>query len=104
MRVLTDGITQRRTITLAIVLAVGTLTKVSGVTLVPLVGLALIIHGWRTGNWKPILLTGALIGRHVLGEFDRHHVSEVLAFENALRPGYPLRRFREQLAGCSYVT
>lgn len=62
VRTVNDGITPRRTAILAVVVALGTLTKVSGVTLVPLVGLALLIHGWRTGRWKESLVAGIVIG------------------------------------------
>lgn len=61
-RLLTEGLTTRRAITLAVVLTLGTLTKVSGVTLVPLVGLALLIHGWHKREWRQVITAGLVIG------------------------------------------
>jgi hypothetical protein len=62
-RILRDGLTTRRAATLAIVLTAATITKISGLTLVPIVGLGLLIHALRTKEWKPTLLASlGLIG------------------------------------------
>ena len=58
VRVLKDGITTRRAATLAVVVPLATLSKVSGVTLVPLVGLALLISAWRRREWKQAIFAG----------------------------------------------
>ncbi|MBN1310815.1 MAG: DUF2142 domain-containing protein [Anaerolineae bacterium] len=52
IRVLKAGLTKRRTITLAIITALATLTKISGLTLLPVVGLVLLIHAWHTREWR----------------------------------------------------
>ena len=61
VRVVNQGISPRRVATLAMVVTLGTLSKVSGVTLVPLVGLALLIHGFRTHQWRQMILAGMVI-------------------------------------------
>lgn len=58
IRVLKEGLTLQRSITLAIVLAAGALTKISGLTLLPLVALALLFYAWRSGDWRGAILTG----------------------------------------------
>jgi 4-amino-4-deoxy-L-arabinose transferase-like glycosyltransferase len=58
VRVIAEGVTAQRAIMLAVVAALGTLTKLSGLSLLPLVGLALIIHALRTGQWRSTILTG----------------------------------------------
>jgi hypothetical protein len=46
---------------LSILFALGTITKVSGATLVPVIGLALLIRGLRNNEWKSVLITGGSI-------------------------------------------
>lgn len=70
-RIIKDGITLRRAATLAIVGALATLTKISGWTFMPLIGLALLIHVWQgkwaIQRWKESLYSGfALIGAWVV--------------------------------------
>jgi 4-amino-4-deoxy-L-arabinose transferase-like glycosyltransferase len=57
-RVLNAGLTRRRVIWLALVVALSTLTKLSGLTLLPLVGLVLLVHALRTGQWRESILAG----------------------------------------------
>lgn len=57
-RIVKEGLTFRRSVTLSVVTALATLTKISGLTLIPLVGLALLIHALKTRQWKQVLLTG----------------------------------------------
>ncbi len=58
VRVLKEGITMRRAVTLAVVVALATITKISGLTLLPLTGLVLLIHGLRTKEWRQVIGTG----------------------------------------------
>lgn len=58
VRIVRDGITTHRAVTLATVLALATITKISGLTLIPIVGLGLLIHAVRTGEWKRVIFTG----------------------------------------------
>jgi 4-amino-4-deoxy-L-arabinose transferase-like glycosyltransferase len=58
VRIAKEGLTPRRSITLSVVTALATLTKISGLTLIPLIGLALLIHALKTRQWKQVLLTG----------------------------------------------
>lgn len=58
VRILKDGIQTRRAAALAVILSLATITKISGLTLVPLTGLVLLIHGVRTGEWRQVILTG----------------------------------------------
>jgi 4-amino-4-deoxy-L-arabinose transferase-like glycosyltransferase len=63
VRIISDGITTRRALTLAIVLALASITKISGLTLVPLAGLALLVRARRAGEWREAGLAGlAIIG------------------------------------------
>ncbi len=61
VRILKTGLTTRRVITLAIVVALGSITKISGLTLFPIVGLALLIHAVRTGKWHETILAGLTV-------------------------------------------
>jgi hypothetical protein len=62
-RILRDGLTTQRAATLAVVLALATIAKVSGLTLIPIVGLGLLVHALRTNDWKRAIVTGlGLIG------------------------------------------
>ncbi len=61
VRVLRDGLSTQRSITLAVVVALGSLTKISGLTFAPVVGLALAVHGWRTRRWREAVAAGGLI-------------------------------------------
>jgi 4-amino-4-deoxy-L-arabinose transferase-like glycosyltransferase len=56
-RIWQEGITTRRAITLAMVTAAATLTKTSGLTFVPVIGLAVLARGWREKRWRPVLFT-----------------------------------------------
>lgn len=58
VRVLKYGLSPQRAATLAVVVALGTLTKISGLTFLPVVGLALAIHARRTGRWREAILSG----------------------------------------------
>ncbi len=63
VRLLRDGLTTRRAITLAVVVSLATITKISGLTLLPVIGLAFLIHALRTGRWRETILAGlALVG------------------------------------------
>jgi len=71
VRVARHGITLRRSATLAVVGALITLTKISGWTFMPLIGLALLIHvlrnDWSKQAWKESMFTGfAHIGAWLL--------------------------------------
>lgn len=57
-RVLRDGLPTRRAATLAVVLGLAALTKLSGLTLLPVTGAALAVHAHRTGGWRRTLATG----------------------------------------------
>jgi 4-amino-4-deoxy-L-arabinose transferase-like glycosyltransferase len=57
-KIVKEGLTARRSLTLAVVTALATITKISGLTLVPVVGLALLIHALKRRQWKQVLLTG----------------------------------------------
>lgn len=61
IRIVKHGLTDRRALTLAIVLAVTTLSKVSGITLIPLAGLVLGYQVWQTGEWKAAIRAGIMI-------------------------------------------
>ncbi len=61
VRIAKRGLTDRRALTLAVVLAVTTLSKVSGITLIPLAGLVLAYQIWQTGTWKGVLKAGGMI-------------------------------------------
>ena len=58
VRIVKEGITTRRAATLAVVAALATITKISGLTLIPLIGLGLLIHALRTGEWRKTIYTG----------------------------------------------
>ncbi|MBN1428773.1 MAG: glycosyltransferase family 39 protein [Anaerolineae bacterium] len=60
-RILQDGLTTRRVITLAVVAGLATLTKISGLTLLPIIGLVLLFHAWRTREWRQMIAAGLAI-------------------------------------------
>ncbi|GAB4469470.1 MAG: hypothetical protein Kow00124_04640 [Anaerolineae bacterium] len=63
VRILCDGLTARRAVTLAVAASLATITKISGLTLLPVIGLAFLIHALRTGRWRDTILAGlALVG------------------------------------------
>jgi hypothetical protein len=61
-RIIQSGFTRMRSATLAVVLALATITKISGLTLLPLVVLVLAIRAWRANEWRQAILTGLGIG------------------------------------------
>lgn len=61
LRVLADGLTIRRMLALSVVTALATLTKISGLTLLPVVGLVLLLHGWRTREWRKVVQACAVM-------------------------------------------
>jgi len=61
-RILQSGLTFRRSIALAIVISLATITKISGLTLLPLVGLALLIYAWRSRRWRATIVAALIIG------------------------------------------
>ena len=62
VRVIQSGFSKAQSATLAVVVALATITKISGLTLLPLVGLALLIRAWLIGKWRGAVLTGLGIG------------------------------------------
>jgi len=58
VRLIRHGITPRRAITLAVVSALATITKISGATFMLAVGLSLLVHGLSTRRWREVVLTG----------------------------------------------
>jgi len=58
LRIVRHGITSRRAATLAVVAALATITKVSGLTLLPVIGLALLYHALVHRDWKGAIYTG----------------------------------------------
>jgi 4-amino-4-deoxy-L-arabinose transferase-like glycosyltransferase len=62
VRIIQSGFTRTRAVTLAVVLALATITKISGLTLLPLVGLVLAIRAWRANEWRQAIYTGLGIG------------------------------------------
>ncbi len=70
-RIVREGITHQRASTLATVGALATLTKISGWTFMPLIGLTLLMHvwqsNWRTAAWKRAIFTGLrLVGAWIV--------------------------------------
>lgn len=61
-RILRHGITYQRAITLGVVIALATLTKISGLTLLPTVALTTIVSSWRTRRWREGLMTLGIVG------------------------------------------
>lgn len=54
------GFTARRSTLIAVLLALAALTKLSGLVLMPIVGLAALITAWRTRNLRGLVLLGVL--------------------------------------------
>lgn len=61
VRLLKDGITTRRAATLAVLAGLLPITKISGLTFLPLIGLALLWRAWRHGEWRQALLAGLAV-------------------------------------------
>ncbi len=61
LRVASQGITDRRALALAVVTAAATLTKISGLTLLPLVGITLLIAAARRGHWRKTFYAGGAL-------------------------------------------
>ncbi|MGF1505316.1 MAG: DUF2142 domain-containing protein [Anaerolineae bacterium] len=61
LRTLTDGLTFRRQVVVAVLFALIALSKVSGLTFAPLIGLVLLIHGLRDAAWRAAFSTGFLM-------------------------------------------
>lgn len=61
-RIIREGLTPQRTATLAVVAALGALSKLSALTLYPTIGLVLILHGWRTKRWREAVAAGVAVG------------------------------------------
>ncbi len=57
-RIVIRGLPPRRAVTLAVVAALATLTKISGLTLLPLIGLTLAIHAIRRQEWRSATAAG----------------------------------------------
>ncbi len=55
VRILNHGITPGRTGMLAVLASLASVTKISGLTLIPFIGLALLLRGWRHGEWRRAL-------------------------------------------------
>ncbi|NDJ55221.1 MAG: hypothetical protein GYB68_19285 [Chloroflexi bacterium] len=63
VRILKDGITWQRTLTIGAVAAAASLTKISGLTLMPIIGLVWLIVTLRNGDWALAIRTGlAFVG------------------------------------------
>lgn len=61
VRVVRHGLTPRRVATLAAITALALLTKLSGLSFLPLVGGVLIVHGWRRRDWRGATRAALLI-------------------------------------------
>ncbi len=57
---LRTGFTARRSTLIAVLLALAALTKLSGLVLMPVVGLAALITARRTRNWRGLIVLGVL--------------------------------------------
>lgn len=60
-RTLREGLTLRRSIEIAVALALASITKTSGVTIIPLVGLVYLYDLWRSRDWKLFVQAGLIL-------------------------------------------
>ncbi|MBZ0286988.1 MAG: glycosyltransferase family 39 protein, partial [Anaerolineae bacterium] len=59
---LRDGFSARRSLFMALLVAAASLTKLSGLVMIPVLGLAALWVAWRTRNWRGLFTLGVLIG------------------------------------------
>lgn len=56
-RIIKDGLTVRRAASLSITTALAAISKISGLTLLPIIGVVLVVYGIRTRQWQRVLYT-----------------------------------------------
>ncbi|GAB4469465.1 MAG: hypothetical protein Kow00124_04630 [Anaerolineae bacterium] len=61
-RMLRSGITRRRAVTAAVVIALAALTKLSGLLLLPLAAVVYAVQAWRGQRREALMATGLLLG------------------------------------------
>lgn len=61
VQILQEGFSTRRSISIAVVIALASLTKLSGLVLVPVVALAGLWVAYRTGQWRGVFVLGFLM-------------------------------------------
>lgn len=62
LRLLRDGFDWRRSLLMALLIALGTLSKLSALVILPAVGLAALYVAWRDKAWRDLIILGAAMG------------------------------------------
>jgi len=83
-RILKDGLTVHGSATLSITTALATISKISGLTLLPIIGLILLVYGLRPHQWRQVIYTAIAVAGAILLVASWWYVRNVILYHELL--------------------